>query len=101
MNDFDRFGLGQIERDTALALIVLIEVTRPIDTRLLVGKRSHQTRGANALGGFHPYYVGSEMSQLHCAIRPGPHPREVEHPYSRQWRLGSFARRRAHQIVSR
>src|SRR5713101_7521109 len=74
----DRFRLGEIERDTALALVILIEVACAIDSRLLVRKWPDQSRRANPLGGFDADHLSSKMGKLQRAVRSRPYPCEIK-----------------------
>ena len=74
--DLDGARLAQVERDVALAAVLLREVRGDgVDAR-------ERVAGHVALGRLDLDDVGAHVGQHPPAVRPGEHPREVQHPHA-------------------
>jgi hypothetical protein len=77
------FGMFEIQRQRFLALVVLIEISRAIETlEFATRPRRQLTRHARTRFGLNANYLGAEMCKLKRAIWPGPHPGEIADPDS-------------------
>src|SRR5881628_3331185 len=69
--------LRDVELNAALPLVVLVEVTRAVHSRLAVRPRRQHTKCADPAHRLHSNDLGPHVGELHRASRSGPDPGEV------------------------
>src|SRR5439155_1631025 len=77
LRDLDAVRLRDIELDAPLALVVLVEVPRSVDSRLSVRPRGQHAQRAHPAHRLHANDLGAHVRELHGASWARPDPGEI------------------------